>query len=242
MASTETSSWLQQLFGGVDKLTDILNVGRLLFYTAAGALVIYPFDAVVRLAQEHKFCGQPLYELAQAFRGTWELVVASTIVGFMIAACGWVRVVDQLSVRVKQGIESQPIDEHAYPFRYPQFKNLKSEDYSAWLIAEYFRFIEIVVYIPLGFLAGLGLITLFSAFYMLSWAFAGKAHGLCVVHRDFVVSALLFILCTFYLWPKWWLPKVAEPIVGAYYRAKLLLAAGLDRSTENIPSPSDGKS
>jgi hypothetical protein len=229
MASSEGTSWIQQIFSGVDKLTDILNVGRLLFYTAAGSMVVIPAEAVFRAVRAGAG-GRPIAELVNQIGTPFATpcVILSTVVGFIIAGLGFAAVIDPLNDVTKRKASEAPISDRSYPFRYPQLRNHKDEDYSAWLIQEYFRFVEIVVYIPLGLLLGLGLTTAYIGIYMLTWALSGRASSFGCIHRDFLVAALLSSFYAFFVWPRLWLPRVVGPMVQAYHRAKLALIDGVD--------------
>lgn len=228
--ATTGESWVQQLFAGIDKLTDVLNVGRLLFYTAAGALVAIPCDAALAILTCKSHVGQPIAELLDALpKIDAGVVILSTVVGFLLASFGFATVIETIGPRVTETAERVPINTRSYTFRYPQLKNVDKEDYSAWLISEYFRFVEIVVFIPLGFLFGLGATLLYTLVYMVAWSATGHVTELSAVHRDFIVVAALFAICTFYIWPRFWRPRVVIPVAVAYHRAKLSLVEALDK-------------
>jgi hypothetical protein len=237
---SESPSWVQQIYGGFDKLTDILNVGRLVFYTAAGTLVVYPFAAVCQLLQRSfsvKLKGEPLVELVNsiALLPAAPAIVASTVVGFLVAALGYAHVVQRLEGQVAEQ-ESTPVGDktQTIAYQYPWLRNRTDEDYHAWLVQEYFRYIEIVVYIPLGLLIGLGETALFTTYYMLYSIMAGCVTDVGVLSRDFLLAGVGFVVYGAYLWPHWWCPHVALPVVRAFYRAKCSLIAGVhDKKKES---------
>jgi hypothetical protein len=222
-------NWLKQAFEGLGDITDIFNLGRLVFYTAAGALLCYPAAGAVVVLTGHAMTGAALADLVIAMRGLAgaPLAVASVVTGFVLAAYGWVRVVDRATRAVKIRAEAKPIDRRSYPYRFPQLK-ATAVDYDAWLIKEYFRFVEIVTYVPMGLIAGLAATLTYAAVYVVLSAASTGSTALTAAHRDLVVTACAFAVVAFVVWPRFWIPSIVTPVLEAYFRAKVLVVAWLD--------------
>src|SRR5438445_679567 len=79
-------------------------------------------------------------------------------------------------------IKQEPANVNSYPYNYPLLRQKKDEDYAMWLISEYYRFVEIATYIPLGGIIGLILLALYM-FVFLFWNPARPdVVGLTTVH------------------------------------------------------------
>jgi MFS family permease len=239
--------WLKQLSDGIAKLSDIFNLGRLVFYTAAGALLVYPAVAGVA-ALKGPLRGEALGELVTAGEKLdWQaMLLASVVAGFVIAAYGFARVLTPAAPHVKAASESRPVDRRSYPFRYPQLRNGQNQDWDAWLIQEYFRFVEIVAYVPLGLLGGLAAVAVYAGAYVIAWAAGGHGVELGAPHVAFAAVAAAFAFCAFFVWPRFWVPRVVYPVLEAYHRAKEGLIDALDEAkvapaaATARPSPNPG--
>ncbi|MGD0886189.1 MAG: hypothetical protein ABSA46_15195 [Thermodesulfovibrionales bacterium] len=222
--------WIKQLFDSFDKLTDILNVGRLIFYTAAGFLVFYPIVMILRIlslseSQFTTFLGN--------FKDTAStdipmILCGSLVVGFLIAPTGFVLFLRPLGIKLNREIQELDLAKLNISYRYPQMKNLECEDYHAWLMAEYFRFAEIVTFIPLGFLCGLPLLFVYTVIYLFRYSvacpFAGCGEGCAFL----LILSIIIGISWFHVWPKFWLPKVVEETYRAYFESKKFLIAGVE--------------
>jgi hypothetical protein len=233
-------SAVKQAFDALSNLTDIFNLGRLVFYTAAGALLVYPAVAAISVLSGPELGGRPFDEFVSAFEaqvaGTnVALVAASIVVGFLISAVGFTRVLGTASTTAKAKAEASPVDRRSYPFRYPQLKGTAAGgDYDSWLIHEYFRFVEIVTYVPLGLLGGLASVTLYAAAYVVFWSAAGHGTAFAAPHLALISWAALFAFAAYGVWPRFWIPRVVEPVLEAYHRTKLAVVTALD---ERKPAP-----
>jgi hypothetical protein len=222
--------WLRGISEAVSKLTDIFNLGRLIFYTAAGALLVYPSVAAV-WALTRPLAGSPLEEIVTAGRclDHRAMFLVALVAGFVIAPYGFSCVLEGIGPTVKGNAESRPVDRRSYPFRYPMLRNQPNgHDYDDWLIKEYFRFVEIVTYVPLGLLGGLGALTLYAAVYVVLWAASGHGARPSAPHATLVALAAVFALSAFYVWPMIWVPRVVAPVLHAYHRAKLAIIEALE--------------
>lgn len=237
--------WIKQFFESLTKVTDILNPGRLLFYTSAGFLVFYPILMIYRLLVfsnlELTHFLSDIKKLAPT--DPWEIFGGSLIIGFLIAALGFTTVLKPLSKQMSAQNDDDKDEKDSFPFRYPHMKNNDSgEDYQAWLIAEFYRYVEIVTYIPLGFLIGLAFLFVYTVIYLflhaVSRPFVEAVDGYVFL---LVLSAVLGILW-FGVWEQFWKPRVIEETLKTYTRAKKHLIRGIEdfqeRSQENkVPVP-----
>lgn len=236
--------WIKQFFESLNKITDILNPGRLLFYTSAGFLVFYPILMIYRLLVcnnlELTHFLSDIKRLAPT--DSWEILGGSLIMGFLIAALGFTTVLKPLSKQMSAQYNDDKDEKNSFPFRYPHMKNNIEEDYQAWLIAEFYRYVEIVTYIPLGFLLGLTFLFVYTVIYLLLHAvskpFVEAADGYVFL---LVLSAVLGI-SWFGAWEQFWKPRVIEETLRTYTRAKKHLIRGIEdfqkRCQENkVPVP-----
>jgi hypothetical protein len=222
--------WMQQFFDSISKLTDILNVGRLIFYTSAGFFVFYPTVMIFQLLGKEK---DKLTTFFTDLRHTAPtdiglIFTGSLVVGFLIAAAGFALVIQPLSEQERKENQNLSVEKHSFPYCYPHLKNKEDVDYQDWLISEFYRYVEIVTYIPIGFLLGLVLFFAYSVIYLLFYAvafpFAGAGGGFAFL----LILAVLLGILWFYVWEEFWKPKIIVPTLRAYSRAKQLLIYGTE--------------
>lgn len=234
-------NWVGQLFTGVDKMTDILNLGRLVFYTAAGALAYAPLWLLIYLLRAPQIHGQSYFrhldvaigKLGEAGSG-YSFWFISMVLGFLIAGAAFVKVIAPLSVKVKMQLDHEEINKHGFPYNYPMLvqgtgksEKTDAKDYASWFIAEYFRYVEIVTYIPVGLLLGVSLMALHSGLFLMLRLDAG---GITEGHVVFMVINLVAATLWLYIWPEVWKPRVILPVLKASESAKrALVQAVLDR-------------
>jgi hypothetical protein len=217
---------LSEAFSGA---ADIFTLGRLVFYTAAGALFVYPAAAGLCVLSS-TLGGHPFAELASMLptMNLGAMLFSSTVAGFLIAGFGFVRVLSKVDAEAKRRAHLAPVDRRSYPFRYRQLRGGESLDCNAWLIQEYFRFVEIVTYVPLGLLAGLGALLLYSIAYVLAWAATGNRFTFGEPHAALGVAASTFTFLAYFVWPRLWVPGVVVPVLEVYHRAKVSIISALD--------------
>jgi hypothetical protein len=226
--------WLKQLFAGLNAATDIFNLGRLVFYTAAGILVVYPTAAALSvLLDGSRITGWPMADLLGAMRDLpfGPTAFASIVVGFLIASCGFVGVIDPRLDREKGTKE----DNESYASRYGQLSGNPKPDYDSWLTCEYFRFVELATYIPLGFLIGLLVVVIYLAAYVLIFVTMGCTQRLAALDWEFFALLMVFMVSGFLLWPFLWIPRVVEPLIRTYCKAQKSVIASLTRDTPKKP-------
>jgi hypothetical protein len=222
--------WVKALVAGADKVTDVLNLGRLVFYTAAGAAIVYPAAGAFAVLTETTLAGRPLAELIAKVRAQGAgLLGVAIVVGFGVATYGFSVVLGPRNGPIVRKVNASPIDESSYPFRYPQLRGSTGKEWDDWLIQEYYRFVEVAAYVPLGIVAGIGVAAIYSLVYALLWHAQGQLDWGDEVHRDLLVAALLWALTTFVLWRRLWLPRVVDPSIEAYHWARVGLIKGLER-------------
>ncbi len=237
---------INSIFNNVDKFLDILNIGRLIFYTAAGFLAIYPIYMILNLLtlSEDK-PGNFFMSFAKVSQSINEhsfiLVYASLVAGFLIASVGYTVIIDRLDKSVKDELMNFEPSEDGFSYNYKSLRNNEEEDYKAWLISESFRYVEIVIYVPMGFIIGL----IFLAGYTVIYPFYMGIERLSMTDIGNVVGFLLFIstvisLLLFYVWPNFWRPSVAKKTLRTYQVSKKSLIKRLqdDSNRENKNDPS----
>lgn len=234
------SNFVKTFFDSLDKFLDILNVGRLIFYTAAGFLAIYPIYMILKLLTlSYESAGnffKSFAAVSQSFTSddTFILFFASIIAGFLIANVGYTVVIDPLADRIKNKFINFIPSEDGFSSNYRLLRNdHEKEDYKAWLISEFFRYVEIGVYVPMGFIIGL----IFLAGYTVVYPFYMGIEQLPMTDIRNVVGFLLFLstliaLLLFYVWPRFWRPLVVEKTLHTYLAAKISLIRELKKFEE----------
>lgn len=236
---------MKELFDQFKSLTDIFNAGRLVFYPMAGALIVLPAYLLIRIALVtpaptlHAQVVGDLRSLGAIEHVGWLVVFASTVVGFLTAVVGF-RVLERATAETVRDVTAQlPARATSYNFNYPLLRQKKDEDYATWLMSEYFRYVEIATYIPLGALTGLVLITLYVCVFVIR-RFA--AEGPVPATSDLAVLVLLVagvIFIRVYFWPEVWVKRVIVPTHGTFLKAKCNLIDGI-KSVERAVGPYKG--
>lgn len=225
-------SAIKEFFDQFGKLTDILNVGRLIFYTTAGAAVVVPAYLIVRLLIEPPAPLTMHISKASAALAAgwtpWVVAFASVVVGFMIAAVAF-PVIDTVitQIRGEASSESSGGTEDSIARNYPLLRNNHpTEDYVAWVISEYWRYVEIVTYIPLGAIAGLVLTEVYVLLAIL-WDASREPAAVTGAHVFFGGGLVALAVIRYSLWPDVWLPRVVVPTIRTYLTARRDLIAGV---------------
>lgn len=220
---------MKELFDQIKSITDTLNVGRLIFYPFAGVLIVYPLSMLIQLLVTGP-C-RPLfaqmYQDLNASGAGLGIVLSSIVVGFLVATVGFSAVLEDVVAKVKEEIKQESANENSFSYNYPLLRQKKEEDYATWLISEYYRFVEIATYIPLGGISGFVLLEL----YMFAFLFLDPARrtvaGLTTVHVILVILLGVLILIKYYVWPEVWVKRVLIPVMRTYLRAKKDLIDGV---------------
>src|SRR5260370_22621019 len=173
-------SW-KEITDSLDKLTDILNVGRLVFYTAAGFCATLPCAMTLRLLGKENprpYWSQFLSDMIAGSRRV-EVWLVALVAGFLIASIAFTLV-------KLRNPPHQEFDKETYDYQYARLfsggvQPEKSKDYAACLISEYYRYLEIVWYIPAGILFALPVWALYSLVY-LARAWQAGSYGLGEAH------------------------------------------------------------
>jgi len=232
---------LDQLKG---PFTDILNVGRIIFYPFGGALIVLPLYMILRLllvmgepgaspALTTSFFTQMSIDLKHITMASWPvtfaLLASSVVVGFLLATVGFPMVLDGLSADVNTEVEREPLAQSSFSYNYPLLRNNKDkEDYAGWLISEYYRFIEIATYIPLGGIIGLMLSEVYVGVFLLGDFARSGSPGLTAAHTMFLILLGALVVIKYYVWPEIWAKRVLIPVLRNYLRAKRNLINGLE--------------
>ncbi|MEM8677480.1 MAG: hypothetical protein AAGF83_27025, partial [Cyanobacteria bacterium P01_G01_bin.67] len=198
------SDSLSQAISNLDKVFDIFNVGRLIFYPAAGGLAIYPLVMIVNLLTLEKesipsnLLAPNLIIPLQNGNPWLAFFGASLIVGFLVVIVGYTQIIipskNQLDKELKDFNLNQSAIKKRITYRYPLLRNnQKEENYHAWLVNEYFRYVEIAIYIPLGFFIGL----ISFAGYILVFLFSSINIENVTIGDTYNAVLLLLIICAF---------------------------------------------
>ena len=240
-----TTDFFKSAVDGLDKVTDILNVGRLIFYTAAGFCAILPVAMSLRLLVHDPapvYWSQFVADLLRcaAHGGVW---AAALIFGFVIATLA--------NSIVMSRFTSPPHYEPQkdwYSYSYPRLfsggvrpKDGSGKDYAAWLISEYYRYVEIAVFIPYSILLSLPIYSFYSFIYLIRTAWQREVLVLNADHVAFAMWTLGSVVAWTVVWPDFWLPRVAEPVYQDWVRARRSAIEGLrDFVADQNLSPHNG--
>jgi hypothetical protein len=228
------------LLNGFDKLTDILNVGRLIFYTSSGFCTILPGAMIIRLLEHgpsNKYWVQFTSDLiACATKGAvW---IAALVLGFVLANLAYAALLNKLVAPAGEPPKTQGLAYH-----YPRLSAggaapTTEHDLAAWWISEYYRYVEIAAYIPFALLLSLPLYSLYSLVYLILKCNPAQPFIIGPAHCAFAAWALLAVLGWGIAWPRYWVPAVITPISTASDQALSELVAGqIEFSKENSANP-----
>ena len=242
---------MKDFFDQIKSVTDILNVGRLIFYPFAGALVVVPLYLILRLAlvdPAPTLSAQLLIDARHvtmtSWSVTWILIGSSMIIGFLIATIGFSMLSDLASRMPAEVLTPLSPESTSFTYNYPLLRQNEAEDYATWLISEYYRYIEIATYIPLGGIIGLGLVGVYVLVFLLK-DFAGPRAGFTEAHAAFLFIFVVWMVVALWFWPEVWLKRVVAPIVQTYVDSKRKIIAGVKLVPRKVnpsqPVPSAGK-
>jgi hypothetical protein len=225
------TDYIKSLFDSVDKITDILNVGRLLFYGTAGLIFMLPIAMTLRLlAHGHldTYWAQFLSDLWACGRhpAVW---FGALVMGFVISAVANAIVMDKLTP-----VPKGKIHKDYYDYQYSRLfnggmrpKDGASKDYAAWLISEYYRYVEIVIFIPYAVLLALPVCSFYSLVYLIRTAGQPEGFVLHASHYAFALWTLAWVTSAVFVWPEFWFPRVAQPTYEGWVLSRREAIAGL---------------
>jgi hypothetical protein len=226
-----TTDFFKSGVDSLDKVTDILNVGRLIFYTAAGFCAILPVAMTLRLLAHDPapvYWSQFLADLIACVQhsGVW---AAALISGFVIANLANAIVMNRFTPPPR--CEPQ---KDWYSYAYPRLfsggvrpKDGTGKDYAGWLVSEYYRFVEIAVFIPYGILLSLPVYSFYSFVYLLRTISQRDVFVLYAEHVAFTIWTVGSVVAWMVVWPHFWVPRVAEPLYREWVRARRSAVEGL---------------
>ena len=226
----------ESIFKAIDKFTDILNVGRMIFYPTAGFCALLPVVMSLRMlktkAIQDSYWAQFGSDLVSCAH-RWEVWLAAAIFGFIIATLANATTDLMPPPKVEEDYDDN------FSYRYPFFMNHSPEagkkaDYAAWLISEYYRYYEIALYIPYGILLSLPVYTVYSLAYLFCALDSNTPEG----SAGYVALALWLLGTVFawtVFWPSFWLPKVVEPTYQDWVKTRRKLIKGLEKFCAPTP-------
>lgn len=235
---SEIGAAIKTLGESLNNFTDILNVGRLIFYTAAGLCGILPFAMGLHMLSiksvDLNYWTQ-FYNDIDPLLKLWQFWVVAGIFGFIIAVLA--NAVTRLS--------SPPLDNDArtdyFAFQYPSLKNAGqlpanpgTDDYATWLIMEYYRYYEIALFIPYGILLSLPVYSIYSLAYLFRVLELNSPLG-AAGYVAFALWTFLALFAWTVFWPQYWVPKVVEPTYQSWVLARRRLIKGLDDFRKKKP-------
>ncbi|MBZ5636586.1 MAG: hypothetical protein LAO55_25965 [Acidobacteriia bacterium] len=231
---------VKSLIDGFDKVTDILNVGRLLFYTTAGFCAVLPLAMCILLLGHdnvpYSYWVQFMSDLVKSSR-QFAVWIASLIFGFIIS------VLANAMYQPKSVPEEQAIPQ-SYAFQYPrlysggvQRTGSTPKDYAAWLVSEYYRYFEIALFIPYGLLLSLPVYSLYSLAYLIRTTSHAKGFVLDTSYFAFPIWTFGSGLAWTVLWPDFWLPQVVQKTYEDWVRAKRNAIKGLEQFVKDTEPP-----
>jgi hypothetical protein len=233
---------MKEFFDGFKSVTDIFNAGRLIFYPFAGALVVIPFYLLARIilvSPTAVLFTQLTNDLKSIDHSPLSLAifaVAAVVVGFLIAVTGFT-VLDEQSAEISKQIAALNPDRSAsFNYNYPLLRQKKDEDYATWLISEYFRYVEIATYIPIGGMVGLTLMMLYVLVFLMRHFAEAALLGVTSAHVVFILLLISVIITKWYLWPEIWVKRVIVPTLCTFLKAKGNLIEGV-KAVERAVGP-----
>lgn len=237
------AEFVKSLFDSVDKVTDILNVGRLVFYTSAGFCGLLPVVMSVRLlglaTVNHAYWPQFYSDLVACAKSP-SVWMAAVIAGFVIANLANTVVMKQFRPPPPREIKPD-----FYSYQYPRLfsggirpKDGSSKDYAAWLVSEYYRYVEIAVFIPYGILLSLPLYAAYTLLYLVLSPVSVPGLIPNGGHYAFAFWTVIAAFAWTAWWPEFWMPRVAEPVYQSWVNARRAAIQGLiDFVYETGPAP-----
>jgi hypothetical protein len=229
--------FVKELFGALDKITDILNLGRLIFYTAAGFPPVLALAMILRTvgAEDKSYWAQFKgdFVACSGSKGVW---LGAMIAGFMVANIVYARSMSHLRIK-----PAGKVQKTGFVYQYPmlrtgRLKRGASEadfDFAAWLISEYYRYFEIVMYIPYGVLLSLPLLTAYSFARILLDSQHPARLDACFFGFGLWLTASALGWTVW--WREYWLPKVATPVYEVFELANAEIISGVRAYSSGVP-------
>jgi hypothetical protein len=222
---------MKEFFDQLEKITDILNVGRVVFYPVAGVLVVLPIFMIFELLKlpsselpRYVWINPIPEKISISFGLT--LFILSLAVGFLIAIAGFCVVIQRLSPEVSEEVSTTGPKEYSFAYNYPFLSNKKGADYAAWLLSEYYRYLEIAIFVPLGAVIGLALLEAYLIIFVAKDFLNPSSAGFTQAQAMLILILGLLLWITQHGWEKVWERRVIKPTLAAYQRAKQLLIEG----------------
>lgn len=161
--------------------------------------------------------------------GDYRLFAAALVVGFLVAAGAFPLVVEKAGRHGPRPLTDGTRWSYAYQYPFLQNKGREenTEDYAAYLISEYYRYVEIAVFLPVGLLWGLPGWFAHALSYSLRAAVERAPQGFTASHGAMAVWAAVALFVWLRGWEKWWKPRVIDRLLDVYLEAENLMIAGV---------------
>jgi hypothetical protein len=229
----------EKLFDKLNDLSDILNVGRMVFYTGAGLLpvaVLFAFGKTVatpRSELDELVLRQFAHDLGSLADRPFLAFYLSLLVGFVIMAGVYSIVIEPIFSRIRSTLDDgREPDKRSFHFLFPRMVNNPETDYQAWLIREEWRYVELVALLPVGLMiAVVALVGYSLVFLWLRVDLPGQAPGPDLNHFVPLILTGFFGFLYGGVWA-WWKRRIVESTARGYQSAKLDLKDGLEAFKE----------
>ncbi len=218
---------MDSLWQALNKLLDNFNLGRSIIYTLAGTLFLLPLWLLARIPFDPSgatLAARLSADLSVLGRNLAPALIFAYLAGMALAAAVYPMISAQQEAVVAQLPRGRESVSAVWNNLNYNFRLLATERPALdWLISEYFRFVEVVVYLPVAALAGLLLSGLWAA--LLVPALGKVALTLCA-------GLLMIFLALLLMFRQLWVPKVILPTIGAYVMARNHLIMGLRHAAD----------
>ncbi len=218
---------MERLWDILNKLLDNFNLGRASIYTTTGLLIVMPLAMIVAmlLGKIQPDLGEQFHhDLTLVFKQPVYILLLSYVFSFPIIAAMY-PIIQEVQEKPGKEIPENGSDRFNVNRHFSILNTGKTRDPLGWLISEYFRFVEAAVYLPISMCICL---MLFMFYFFLAWFLVNDSYAL-------ILGWILLVVLVGYLYilNACWTPRVIEPTIRYYSRAKRNLILGLECRDRN---------
>ncbi len=207
----------------LNKLLDNFNLGRACIYTTSGLLFLLPLAMTVEMLVSKPKTGlgeEFIQDVSSLFNIQVYLLLLSYIFGFSIVSAMY-PLIKKVNKDFKQ---KEREDEYNINKHFSRLAYSGNREPLGWLISEYFRFVEAVVYLPISTVFFL----ILMSFYFLAGIPRYGLDAFCCA----TIFLGLFLLSVLFL-RFYWKPRVIVPTVQYFLEAKRNLIEGLESNSNS---------